>query len=185
MLAETEEAIARRIETALAPFQVSVSPYPSDVEQQAKPIQKGMILIGYKRSRFREISYEPMVCEMICEFEVSLMLRDLRSHVGAYPILDMIRYAITGFIPLKGPSGKCYPIQEGFVDIENGIWRYAMSVGVALRQTEGQQPYSPSESPDIRPYSPSQIQIGIHRSVVDNQSNNAVDRTISFNVEQA
>ncbi len=188
MLAEAEAAIVKRVEAILAPFEVNISPFPGDSDQQPKPGRKGMILIGYKRSRHRVTSIQPMTIEIIAEFELSLQLKDLRTHRGAYPLLDAVRYAITGLIPLKGPLSKCYPVQEGFLKAEDGIWYYAMVVAVAMMQIEGQQPYTAADidyltrdpALGVRPYAPAngiQIQVATRRSRVDDLPDNVVDRT--------
>jgi|GEM_PF-1569682 hypothetical protein len=186
MLAEAEAAIVKRIKHLLEEFEVTITPFPGDSEQVPKPGRKGQVFIGYKRSRFRVTSMLPATCEVIAEYELSLQLRDLRSHSGAYPILDAIRYAITGFIPLKGPSHKCYPVQEGFVKAEDGIWYYALVVAVAMQQIEGQAalytPISedgiralPGTVPPFRPDTPIKIRAGIRRSKIDNLQENILD----------
>ncbi|MBW4668432.1 MAG: Gp37 family protein [Cyanomargarita calcarea GSE-NOS-MK-12-04C] len=187
MLAEAENAIFKRVQAILAPFEVTIAPFPGDSDQQPKPGRKGMILIGYKRSRHRLTSVEPVTCEVIAEFELSLQLKDLRTHRGAYPLLDMVRYAMTGLIPLKGPLGKCYPVQEGFLKVEDGIWYYAQVFAVAMLQIEGQQPYTAADidylerdpSLGVRPYAPVggiQLQSSVRRSLVENLPSNVVDR---------
>ncbi|MBW4675966.1 MAG: Gp37 family protein [Desmonostoc geniculatum HA4340-LM1] len=185
MLAEAEAAIVKRVEAILAPFEVTIAPFPGDSDQQPKPGRKGMILIGYKRSRHRVTSIQPMTVEIIAEFELSLQLKDLRTHRGAYPLLDAVRYAITGLIPLKGPLSKCYPVQEGFIKAEDGIWYYALVVAVAMMQIEGQQPYTAADidyltrdpALGVRPYEAKQIQVAVRRSRVDDLPDNVVDRT--------
>lgn len=188
MLKEAEAAIIKRVEAILTPFEVTIAPFPGDSDQQPKPGRKGMILIGYKRSRFRLTSTQPVTCEIIAEYELSIQLRDLRSHTGAYPLLDMMRYAITGLIPLKGPLSKCYPVQEGFIKVEDGIWYYTLIVAVAMMQIEGQQPYTAADidylerdpALGVRPYAPDggiQIHTSVRRSRTDDLPDNVLDRT--------
>ncbi|NDJ20962.1 hypothetical protein GS682_04745 [Nostoc sp. B(2019)] len=188
MLAEAEAAIVKRVEAVLSPFEVTIAPFPGDSDQQPKPGRKGMILIGYKRSRHRVTSIQPMTIEVIAEFELSLQLKDLRTHRGAYPLLDTVRYAITGLIPLKGPLSKCYPVQEGFIKAEDGIWYYAMVVAVAMMQVEGQQQLYRKADDDylerdpalgVRPYNATQIQVAVRRSHVEDLPDNVVDRTFA------
>lgn len=189
MLAEAEAAIVKRIEAILTPFEVNISPFPGDGDSAPKPGRKGQMFIGYKRSRFRVTSWVPVTCEVIAEYELSLMLKDLRSHKGAYPLLDAIRFAITGFIPLKGPSHKCYPVQEGFLKAEDGIWYYALVVAVAMQQIEGQAGlYTPIDDeaihaapgtvPPYNPTNPIQIRTGIRRARIDNREQNIIDREV-------
>jgi hypothetical protein len=192
MLAEAEAGIVKRVQAILTPFEVSIAPFPGDSDQQPKPGRKGMILIGYKRSRHRLTSVEPMTCEVIAEFELSLQLKDLRTHKGAYPLLDAIRYAVTGLIPLKGPLGKCYPVQEGFLKVEDGIWYYALVFAVAMLQIEGQNLYTMADDDylnrdpalGVRPYAPTnpiQIKSGVRLTLVDDLDTNVIDREISIN----
>ncbi|BAZ39414.1 hypothetical protein NIES4101_53670 [Calothrix sp. NIES-4101] len=187
MLLEAEAAIVKRIEAILTPFEVSISPFPGDLDDSPKPGRKGQIFIGYKRSRFRLTSMQPATLEVIAEYELSLMLKDLRSHTGAYPLLDQIRYAVTGFIPLKGPSHKCYPVQEGFLKVEDKIWYYAMVVAVAMQQIEGHLGLYESLDDDVyglppgqvRPYRPGQeveLQTGTWRAKTGDRDSNTLDR---------
>lgn len=197
MLAEAEAAIVKRVEAILTPFEVNIAPFPGESDSSPKPGRKGMILIGYKRSRFRITSMQPVTCEVIAEFELSLQLRDLRTHRGAYPLLDQVRYAITGLIPLKGPLSKCYPVQEGFIKTEDGIWYYTLVVAVAMMQIEGQKPYTAADidylerdpSEGVRPYAPVdengnpipiQLRTTIRRSRVDDLSDNVIDREFTI-----
>lgn len=195
MLAEAEAAIVKRIEALLQPFEVTISPFPGETDKAPKAGRKGQIFIGYKRSRFRLTSMMPATLEVIAEYELSLMLKDLRSHTGAYPLLDAIRYAITGFIPLKGPSHKCYPVQEGFLKIEDGIWYYSMIVAVAMVQIEGQKFLYQAVDEDaialepgtVRPYDPAvpiQIQAGVRRVRIGNPEENVLDREVIISEQE-
>lgn len=191
MLAEAEAAIVKRIKKLLETYEVTITPFPGDSDQIPKPGRKGQVFIGYKRSRFRVTSMLPATCEVIAEYELSLQLKDLRSHSGAYPILDAIRYALTGFIPLKGPSHKCYPVQEGFVKAEDGIWYYAVIIAVAMQQIEGHENlYTsigqdaidalPGTVPPYRPDTPIKIRAGIRRANINNPEQNTIDREVAL-----
>lgn len=198
MLAEAESAIITRIEAILTGFEVAFAAFPGESDKLPKAGRRGLALIGYKRSRFRLTSMMPATCEAIIEFELSFQLRDLRSHKGAYPILDAVRYAITGFIPLKGPSHKSYPVTEGFTGFEDGVWNYSMIIAVAMLQVEGQQNLYTMPDDDyltrdpalgVRPYAPTdadgnpipiQIKTGVRRSLVENLEDNTLDRELTI-----
>lgn len=150
MLAEAEIAIIKRIQAVLAPFEVNIFGFPGDSDEVPTPGRRGQILIGYKRSRFRVVSFEPITCEQTAEFELMVELSDLRSHQGAYPLLDTVRYAVTGFLPLAGggcPS-KCYPVIEGFQKVDDGVWIYSIIIAVSFLLREGINPAYTAPLPD-------------------------------------
>lgn len=197
MLAEAEAAIIKRIEAILTGFEVAFAAFPGETDKLPKPGRRGLAMIGYKRSRFRLTSMIPATCEAITEFELSFQLRDLRSHRGAYPILDAVRYAITGLIPLKGPSHKCYPVTEGFTGFEDGTWNYSLIIAVAMQQIEGQRNLYTMPDDDyltrdpalgVRPYdpvNPIQIKTTVRRSTIEDLPDNVIDREFTVTEEIA
>lgn len=100
MLQAVEQAIVDRLMAAL-PTQVRVLAFPDSPIEQGFP--KGVAAIyvrfagvdlkpgGHQRTAFAQ--------EGVVEFEVRLLVKDLRSHTGAYPLMEQCQAALSGWFP--------------------------------------------------------------------------------------
>lgn len=178
MLAEIEAAFIARVKTVINGNgrEIAISGFPGESEQESRPGRQGRIFIGYKRSRFQQTAGEPLTLNTTAEFEVALMLRDLRTHTGAYPVLDLVRRSLTGYwIPCDNVAGKCYPVAEGFLKIEEGVWYYSQSFAVPLMLVE---------EPIEETFTPTTIEVGLHRSRVGNLEVNTLDRELNIRITE-
>jgi hypothetical protein len=141
MLKEVEASITGKLRELLTTFGVKLEPFPDKPSELGKPSPTGQVLIGYKRSSFRLLSKTPLTLEQLAEFEINLQLKNLRNHTGAYPILDRIRFGLTGFVPMQGASLGMYPTAEGFADLDESIWYYNQTFVIPLLIVEGQELY--------------------------------------------
>lgn len=64
------------------------------------------------------------------QFEVSLHLQELRSHAGAYPIIDRIRGLITGASPPGCEPHTLYCSSTQFASRINGFWIYRVVIEI-------------------------------------------------------
>ncbi len=163
MLAEIEAAIVQKLSATLASNGIRPQAFPENPRELGQPMPRGQILVGYKRSNFNLQSRQPITLQMNAEFEVSLQVTNLRTHSGAYPLLDAIRFALLGFIPMAGPSAGMYPINEGFTDLDEGVWYYSQTYLVPLTLIEGQIALYDPLPPDT-PWEFVGIECGIWRS---------------------
>jgi hypothetical protein len=128
MLAEIEEAIINRLQT-LQDDGVRVIGFPDNANELGKPMGVGQVLVGFKKeslsSATGNVLTAPIVQTHTLKFEISLQLKNLRSHSGAYPIMDRIRQLLTGFKPIELLK-PMYQSEGGFIDIKEGIWYYSM-----------------------------------------------------------
>lgn len=178
MLAELEAALIARVKAVLNGNnqEVCVAGFPGADDERARPGRQGQILIGYKRSRFQQTAGEPLTLNTTAEFEVALMLRDLRTHIGAYPILDLVRRSLTGYwVPCDNVAGKCYPVQEGFLKIDEGIWYYSQTFALPLMLIE---------EPIEESFAPTSIGVGLHRSKAGNLLDNTLDRELNIRITE-
>jgi hypothetical protein len=134
VLLEIETAIIKHLEATLHESPVLVRGFPDTPEGLGRIVPRGQILVAYKSATFRETSIAPIAMEAILDFEVSMQLSDLRSHSGAYPILDLIRAALTGFYPVVGASKPLLPKGERFADLDAStrIWYYVQNYQLSL-----------------------------------------------------
>lgn len=177
MLAEIESALITRVKTALNGSEVIVAGFPGESEQEARASRQARVFVGYRRSTFQSVSAEPMTFEMLAEFEVVLLVRNIRTYLDAYPLLDAVRAALTGFwADCDRASGKCYPTAEAFNKVEEGIWYYSQTFAVPLLLAEDLKALYPP------PYIPVEVVSGLHRSKVGNLADSVLDRELQINL---
>lgn len=171
MLQEIESALVRRLETALAEtdLQVKVRAFPEDLKEMKRAVLVGQVLLAYKRSTFRQIETDPLIDEQLLQFDITSTVRGLRTHEGAYPLLDEIRFLLSGWF--SGSSAQKRPAyfsDERFVGVEECNWTYNQTLIVPLQTIAGQRPeFSDPNAPD--PYDWEsldriQVAVGLWRS---------------------
>jgi hypothetical protein len=177
MLAEIETALIARIRAVInGSIEVAVNGFPGSDDDQARALRQARVFVGYKRSTFELIAAEPQTHQQLVEFEVLTMVRDIRTYTGNYPILDAIRRALTGFwVDCEWTSGKCYPVAEAFVKVEEGIWYYSQTFAVPITIVEDLNSLYPP------PYNAIEIRSGIYRAFVDDLDDAVLDRQLHLN----
>jgi hypothetical protein len=145
MLEHIENAIVARIIHTLDSPNIKVAAFPEKAKEFDRPNPTGQVLIGYKRSVFKMISEQPLTMHQDADFELSLQFQDLRSHVGAYPILDRLRVSLLGFIPIQGNVKGLRPVSENFADLDNGTWYYNAIYRLPLIHNVAFNPYQPND----------------------------------------
>lgn len=178
-----EHAIEHRLKHFLRDKGCAIVSFPENASKYGKAIPRGQIMIGYRSSSFKTISEQPITSAMDANFEVNFSLQDLRSHTGAYLLLDWSRFALTGFIPIAGPVKGLRASNERIDGLqENGNWEYTQTWTVPLSIVAGYDGYSPlplediQNQPDSPPYVITQIVTGIWRNKVGEVPNSAEAR---------
>lgn len=132
-IGEIEKAIIERLKAKID--NVQIEGFPEKGTEYPLLHHKGAILVVYAGANYSEPkTIEAVVQERKMQFDLYVLLRNLRFHEGAYEMLEKVRLALTGFRP-KGAS-KMYPVREAFVDYENGIWYYVISFVVNVPAIE-------------------------------------------------
>ncbi len=128
-----EKAAVERLKAAV--LDLPVVAFPDSPEDFKKlPFQKGIVLVGYQGSRFSQpTNLDVIIQERVLQFGVTLQIRDLRGHDGAYRYLEAIRASLTGFAP-EGDYRAFYPVSEDFLNMTNNVWIYGMSFELRKRQ---------------------------------------------------
>ena len=87
---------------------------------------KGAILVHYQGGNYSESkSLGCLYQDKKLEFSISVVMKHLRTHEGAYEYLDKVRETLTGYKPEN--CSKMIPIKEEFLTEDNGIWQYSIN----------------------------------------------------------
>jgi len=126
-LTDLETQIVDRLKSRLTNIQVE--PYPDRPAEYKLLHPTGAVLVHYQGSRYgKRRATDAVVQERRLEFGITVMARHLRVHTGAYAILDSVCAILTGWKPAG--YGKVYPLSDGFLSEDTGIWQYQMSFAV-------------------------------------------------------
>jgi hypothetical protein len=112
----------------LAAIGVAVEAIP-ETNQVLSPVKTGQLFVRYDGSSFRVTDYNDI--STVARVELILRKKDLRSHQGAYEVIDKVRELLTGFVPDSNDGRVCLPVSDRFDSFANGIWRFAMSYEVS------------------------------------------------------
>jgi|SRR6478672_6692078 len=136
MIAEIETAIVERLTSLKDDQGLRVMAFPDKPDELGRAMPKGQVLVGFKRENLEPPAAArnlgtSTIQPWRLEFELSLQLKDLRSHAGAYEVIRKIRELLTGYHPAE--SDRClYETNAEFVDLNEGIWFYAMTFAIDL-----------------------------------------------------
>jgi hypothetical protein len=176
MLQEIEAAIERHLATLLPKqqFRSKVRAFPEDLKELHRPVPQGSVLVGYKRSSYSVIEDSPLIVEELALFDITIYIKGLRTHQGAYPLLDEICFLLMGW-----QSGchqqvrPAYVSDRRFLDVDTEqIWSYSITLTIPLKVIAGQRfeftPLNPEGEPDIwADFDNLTINIGLWRSPVE------------------
>lgn len=133
MVDDIEKAIIQRLKSYVTDLPVEAFP-DRPTEFKKLPFQKGIVLVGFRSGRYsRPTNLDSIIQERVLEFAVTVQMRDLRGHDGAYGVLELIRQGLTGFCPL-GDDRPLYPTEEVFLDQTENLWIYGMTFEMKQRQ---------------------------------------------------
>ena len=133
MIDTIENAIINKLETA--DLDMSVQAFPSRPEEYKQlPTGKGLALVAYRGSSLSEpTNTDAIVQERVMQFAVTLQVRDLRGHQGAYPKLEAVRSALSGYSPL-GDLRVMYMIDERLLRLIQNLWVWEQTWELNVRQ---------------------------------------------------
>jgi len=129
--AELEATLIARIQASV-PEGVVAKAYP-DNPRTYKIFAPAEVLVV-----FRGGDYEPprktdlVIQERTLQFELSVVVRSLAGHTGAYALLETVRLAIQGW----KPALDCLPayiLKDQFLGMESGQWWWAVFVATRTR----------------------------------------------------
>ncbi|MDD2870087.1 Gp37 family protein [Neomegalonema sp.] len=146
-LQEIEAAIVARIAARLPDLHVEAFPDKPESFRMHHPA--GAVLVAFGReSHAKPRALDLVVQERRIEWDLSILTRNLRSHVGAYDVLDALRLALTGW-RAEG-CGKMRPVRAEFVDQKQGVWTYVLTVEHATMTVEVADEEDASAPPTLK-----------------------------------
>mgnify|MGYP005862356355 FL=1 len=101
---------------------LSVEPFPDNVKDYELIHPKGAVLVSYEGSNYTNPRLEQQA--RMIEFDVIVIVRNLRSHLGAYETLERVRQSVTNDLYIE--NMKFYPLSERFLFVEDDKWHYEM-----------------------------------------------------------
>lgn len=146
-----ETAIIARLSPLIG---LKVEGFPDDAKELGRAQPLARILVGYQSSSFRVVCEDPVCVEETLTFEVTLAVKGLRTHQGAYLFLSQIKMLLIGFIPVIGDVRPMRPRSISYKSVQNGIWFYSMSfILPVMLSTPRVGSYTPTE-PIVEPVKP-------------------------------
>lgn len=118
MITEIESAIVDKLKIDIQ--DLAVEPFPDSVKDYELLHPKGAVLVSYEGSNYTNPRIEQQA--RMLEFDVIVIVRNLRSHLGAYETLDRVRQSLTNDLFIE--NMKLYPISEKFLFVEEDKWHY-------------------------------------------------------------
>lgn len=118
-----ENAIIERIEDKVPG--PKVEGYPDDPSTYRLTHPKGAILVHYQGASYGEPASFVVSQKQNARFDITIATKNLRTHTGAYAYLEEIKSALTGYM-IPGLA-RLYPVQDGYLSYENGVWQYGMT----------------------------------------------------------
>ncbi len=118
---EKIDAVIAQLETGITT--IPVSPFPDSPDNYMLTHKFGEVLVYYLRSVFDPPQSDNLVIQKErVEFDITLVIRQLKEAKGAYAYLDLIKSTLSGY-QLTGHS-QMYPVRLEFLRETNGIWEY-------------------------------------------------------------
>lgn len=129
VIAAIEAAYVERLATPLKPL--TVEPFPGDPGSYKLGNRKGAVLVVYRGSRLgKSQSTAAIAQERTLLFDLVVMVKDLRSHTGAYPVIQAIYRQLQGFKPAG--AARAWIERDGFVEHDAGVWTYTVTVATRV-----------------------------------------------------
>lgn len=133
---EIETQIIERLKAKIQDLHIEGFPEKPSEFRLIHP--KGAILVHYQGGNYSESkSIDCIYQDKKLEFSITIVVRHLRKHEGAYEYLDIIRQILTGFKPEN--CSKMIPVKEEFIAEDNGIWQYSINFSLitpSIEETE-------------------------------------------------
>lgn len=117
---EIENAIIEKLKTDIT--DLAVEPFPDNVKDYNLIHPKGAVLVSYEGSNYTNPRLEQQA--RMIEFDVIVVVKNLRSHLGAYETLERVRQSLTNGLYIE--NMKLYPLTERFLFVEDDRWYYEM-----------------------------------------------------------
>ena len=120
VIEEAETAIVEKLKSDIP--DLAVEPFPENVKDYELIHPIGAVLVSYDGSNYTNPRLEQQA--RMVEFSAIVIVRNLRSHHGAYKTLECVRQSVTNDLYIE--NMKLYPLSEKFLFVEDDKWHYEM-----------------------------------------------------------
>lgn len=155
MVDTIESAIVGRLESQIT--DLTIKAFPSRPEEFKKlPVgHKGIVLVAYSGSSLgAPTNMDVLIQERVLEFSITLQIRDLRGHDGAYDYLDDIRAALSGWSPTSDDR-VMFMTSESLLRLIDNLWVWGQTWRLTVRQASEVEPADNTDEPESEePVSP-------------------------------
>lgn len=132
IIGTVENHILSALRTYITDRPVEISPEDPRRYSDLPIGENGAILVSYRGSTFDTDS--PMNCQArYLRFDISILVRDLRSGTGAYQLIDRIREALTGLNVFDNAVLRC--VSDGFLDVVDHLWLFTATYEAVILDT--------------------------------------------------
>ena len=126
VLLELEQAVIAQLKSAA--LGITVEPYPNSPDDYSLLDPAGAALVVIRGSRYDQQFNG--VQNRATRIIVTLLVRNLNAHQGAYALIDAITMALMGWTPPIQGSGQNWcglrVVSDQCVNENNGVWQYDM-----------------------------------------------------------
>lgn len=127
-----EGVIVAALKVAVTDRPVEASPEDPRAYSDLPIGENGAILVSYRGSTFNPDG--PMNSQIRrVHFDISIIVRDLRTGTGAYQLIETIRAALTGLNVYSGYVLRC--ISDGFLDVVDHLWLFTATYEAEIIDT--------------------------------------------------
>lgn len=127
-----DEAIARVSAAAIG--DVRVAAWPDSPGSLGQPTGSGLILIrflGLDLSPPKTVDRSYLRQDGTISLEARVFVRNLRSHVGAYPLIRQVHKSLSGWLPqlaepLSAKHPGCYLVSTDLLAKDSQVWDWGM-----------------------------------------------------------
>ena len=131
-----ENQIVERLKSKIT--DLYIASFPDKPQEYTFTHPKGAILVHYQGGNYgNSQSLDVIFQQKKMEFALTLITRYLKTNDGAYLLLEKVKQVLTGF-KMDGCS-KMYPIKEGFLTENNGIWQYTINFELTTPSIETEE----------------------------------------------
>ena len=143
MIATLETALETQVRTLVTPLGLKVEVFPEAPDNYVLTHSIGAVLVVYKGSAYGEPRATDLVVQdREMDYELTILIRNLRKHQGAYAVLEALRVGLAGWMA-PGANRGTRLVKDGFVNHQEGVWHWALGLRIP---TTSMPSFSPEES---------------------------------------
>ena len=132
MIAEIETALVDRVKEILAPFGFAIEPFPDNPDNHPMTHPKGVVMVINKGSTYNPPeTTSRAIQQRTLSFELTVLVKNLRQHQGAYPVIDALAYGLAGWVAPGAIFGARLE-RDSFVDKSASVWTWVLQVGIPV-----------------------------------------------------